>query len=73
MPWGDASIRAEYEHFLHDFGKYRADLNGELDAIESHLFGAEDVVSHLDVEPPFAAREAVSPLQRAERRRNWSR
>jgi len=30
QPWGDASIRAEYEHFLHDFGKYRADLNGNV-------------------------------------------
>jgi hypothetical protein len=30
QPWGDASIRAEYEHFLHDFGKYRADLFGNV-------------------------------------------
>ena len=30
QPWGDASIRAEYEHFLHDFGKYRADMFGNL-------------------------------------------
>ena len=28
QPWGDASIRAQYQHFMHDFGKYRASLFG---------------------------------------------
>ena len=30
QPWGDASIRAQYESFLHDFGKYRMDARGNL-------------------------------------------
>jgi hypothetical protein len=30
QPWGDASIRAEYEHFLHDFSKYRTDMFGNV-------------------------------------------
>jgi hypothetical protein len=30
QPWGDASLRADYRHFLHDAGKYRAGLNGRV-------------------------------------------
>ena len=30
QPWGNASIRAQYQHFVHDFGKYRASLNGNV-------------------------------------------
>lgn len=30
QPWGDASVRLQYEGFLHDFGKYRIDARGNL-------------------------------------------